>query len=236
MADDSNSVTTPRGGPPGKKIPQGRGYDRADRDPREFAESQMARLDRIGGNRGPMPELPWNDQRLVFKIKTNRPADDEDFRRDLEGTGCDTIDPVAGGKPEWIMATDDAGFAKLKKRLRKRADEDEPSFVDAINGFDEFEAKAKIGKRLAANPLKRTKAEKIFVSLSRIRPGRDKLVPSASLALIQRLAYDRGFAVHRERGNGGLYFVVLDANQEFLDLLIRIDAVASVDRPPLPPV
>ena len=116
------------------------------------------------------------------------------FHLDLKEAGCDTIKPAAEGRQEWIVATADAGFKKLKEQLRKRADGDGPSFVDAIDGFDEFGAKDKIGKRLAAHPLERNAEEKIFVSLGNVRPDRDEYTPVASLALVKRMAYDRGLA------------------------------------------
>ena len=222
----------PYGEPFQRKIPRRRGYKNADRDSREFAESQAARLDGIGKNRGPMPEFKGYDQRLVFKIRTRQRVDDDRFRRDLERAGCDTIASAPGEEAEWIVATDDAGFEKLREHLRKRAGRRTANFVDAIGGFAEFGAGDKMGEQLAAQPPERNAAEKLVVSLARTRPDRGDDSLNAALALIRRLASGRGLAVHDELIAKNLCLVLLDADRALLDLLVRIDAVAWVDRPP----
>ena len=233
MADDLKHLVLPSYGEPFRKKSRGfPRYTKTDRDFHEFAESQAALLDKIGENHGPVPEFPEYDQRLIFKIKTEQRVPDKRFRRDLKTTGCDTIVSKPGKKVEWVMATDDARFTKLKSKLQTRADKDAPSFVDAIGEFAEFDAESRIGKQLAMQPLEPDASDKLIVSLNRTRPDRDRIAPRAALALIRRLARDRSLTVHDELIAKNSCVMLLDVDRTLLDLLIRIDAVALVDRPP----
>lgn len=202
-------------------------------DIKDFATKQVKRLDSMSKKFTKVSEqFPHHGQELVFKIKTSQNVNENDFRERLKNADCETIISTSGKNSEWIMATSDPEFKKLKKRIRARAEKDRPNFVDGISEFKEIDPLDKIGQGLRDDPLGEIEKSKIIVSISKKELDPNDKKVSQTIKLIDSLANDRDLVVYDKLVTENICLLLLDATRNFVQTISQIDLVEKIDRPP----
>jgi len=116
-------------------------------------KKQIKNLDSIGKEfTNEVNQFPGYKQELVFKVKTLQNVNEKEFRSKLQEADCETVISTPGKNAEWIVATSDSKFTRLKDKINARAERENPNFVDWIADFKGLTFRDKKGERLIKAP------------------------------------------------------------------------------------
>jgi hypothetical protein len=200
------------------------------RDYDSFSKIQIKKLDSFASD---FKEKKISDyeQELVFKLKTNRNVSDEQFRDELRKAGCDTLISKSGKDAEWIISTKDPSFTKLKEKIIKRIDSKNATFVDSIDTFENISDEDKIGPLLKNTPMRKIEVAKIVVSLTKKENDDGETKLNAAIGKIIAITDDHTFKSYDKLVTENLCLILIDANQNSLNEIMKLDLVTTVDRP-----
>ena len=212
-----------------RKPVRGRNSEKIENDYNMFYKTQIKKLDSFASE-FKKKEIPNYNQELVFKLKTTRPVSDNQFRDELRKAGCDTLISKSGTNAEWIISTKDPSFRKLKEKIKKRINSKNATFVDNIKTFENITEDDQIGPSLQKNPLTKIEVGRIVVSLTKKEDDEVKL--NAAIAKIIEITDEHMFKTYDKLITENICLILIDANQNSLKEVMKIDLVTTVDRPP----
>lgn len=213
-----------------RKTRQGGPSQKIKRDHNAFSETQIKKLDSISSE-FKKEKISDYDQELVFKLKTTRNVSDEQFRDELRKAGCDTLISKSGKDAEWIVSTKDPSFTKLKEKINKRIESKNATFIDNIATFEKITDDDKIGPLLKKNPLTKIEVGKIVVSLTKKENDSEEAKLNTAVDKIIRITEEFTFQAYDKLITENLCLILIDANQNSLKEIMKLDLVTSVDRP-----